>query len=85
MTSPAELDAAADTLLALAAEVGTALDRVAAFHRPDVWQGLRADRFGRALDDHRVLLRAAAQELTDDARLLRGRAELLRTLPALGP
>jgi hypothetical protein len=85
MPSPAELDAAADVLLALATEVGTALDRVAAFHRPDVWQGRRADRFGRELDDQRAQLRAAAEELTGDARLLRGRAEVLRSLTALGP
>jgi hypothetical protein len=83
--TPAELDASADRLLALAARVGTGLDRVAAFHRPDVWQGAAADRFGRGLDDQRVLLRAAAEDLIGDARLLRGRAELIRSIAALGP
>ena len=85
MPSPADLDATAARFDVLAGQVGTALDRVAAFHRPDVWQGARADRFGRGLDDHRVQLRAAAEELAGDARLLRARAELLRAMGALGP
>ncbi len=79
MTS-ADLDTAAERLEALAGVVGTGLDRIVAFHRPDVWQGLLADRFGRELDDQRALLRAAARELADEARVLRSRAELLRTL-----
>jgi hypothetical protein len=85
MVSAADLDLAAARFQALADEVGTALDRVAAFHRPDVWQGARAERFGRELDDQRALLRAAARGLADDARSLRARAELLRALQALGP
>ncbi len=84
-TSPAELEAAADRFDALAGVVGTALDRVVAFHRPDVWQGARADRFGRDLDDQRALLRAAAADLAADARVLRSRADILRTMEALGP
>jgi len=85
MASPAELDAAADRLEAIAAEVGTGLDRVAAFHRPDVWQGARAVRFGQELDDQRVRLRAAAEELAGEARELRARAELLRAAAASHP
>jgi len=79
MTSPDELEAAAARLERLAGEVGSLLDRVVAFHRPDVWQGARADRFGRDLDDQRAHLRAAAQGFADDARTLRARAMLLRT------
>ena len=85
VTSPLELDAAADRFDALAGVVGTALDRVVAFHRPDVWQGARANRFGQDLDDQRVRLRAAAAELAADARVLRARAAILRTMEALGP
>jgi hypothetical protein len=81
MTSAADLDSAADRCEALAEQVRTALDRVAAFHRPDVWQGARADRFGRELEDQRAQLRAAGRELADDARLLRARADLVRLLP----
>lgn len=85
MTSPAELDAAADRLEAIARDVGTGLDRVVAFHRPDVWQGARAARFGQELDDQRVRLRAAAEQLAGEARELRARAELLRSATALPP
>jgi hypothetical protein len=42
-------------------------------------------RFGQELLDHRVLLRAAADELAADARLLAARADLLRAAQALGP
>jgi hypothetical protein len=79
MPSPDELEAAADRLDALATEVGTTLDRVVTYHRPDVWQGARADRFGRELDDQRALLRRAAEAFADDARMLRAQARLLRT------
>lgn len=79
MPSPDELDAAADRLDTLAGEVATVLDRVVTFHRPDVWQGARADRFGRELDDHRALLRHAAEGFAEDARTLRAQAGLLRT------
>jgi hypothetical protein len=78
MVSPTDLEAAAARLDALAEVVGTALDRVVAFHRPDVWQGRRADRFGQELDEQRVQLRAAAAELADEARTLRARAGVLR-------
>jgi hypothetical protein len=77
-----ELDADAARLEALALEVGTALDRVVAFHRPDVWQGRRADRFGRELEDQRRQVRVAADELAAEARVLRARAELVRALPS---
>jgi hypothetical protein len=80
MTTPAELDAAAARLEVLADDVGTLLDRVVAFHRPDVWQGARADRFGHELDDRRAQLRAAAVGFADDARMLRAQAQLLRTV-----
>ena len=64
------MEAAALRLSALAAVVGTALDPVVAHHRPDVWQGGRAVRFGQELVDH---------------RLLHARAALLRTTQALAP
>ena len=85
MASPAELDAAADRLEAIALEVRTGLDRVVAFHRPDVWQGARAARFGQELDDQRALLRSAAEQLAGDARAIRARAELLRSAAPLDP
>jgi hypothetical protein len=77
--TPAELDAAALRLEALAGEVGTLLDRVLALDRPDVWQGARADRFGHELDDQRAQLRVAALGFADDARLLRAQAQVLRS------
>lgn len=80
-----ELEAASLRLSALAAVVGTALDPVVAHHRPDVWQGGRAVRFGQDLVDHRLLLRAAGEALAADARLLHARAELLRATQALAP
>ena len=78
--SSADLDTAAERLEALADVVGTGLDRMVAFHRPDVWQGLLADRFGRELDDQRALLRAAARELGRRGPGAAVAAELLRTL-----
>ena len=78
MPSPAELDAAAERLAALGEVVGTLLDRVVAFDRPDVWQGALADRFGRELDDQRAQLRAAARAFDEDAATLRARAQVLR-------
>jgi hypothetical protein len=78
MTSAAELDAASAKLMALAEVVGTALDPVVAFHRPDVWQGARAGRFGQELDDQRARLRATALDLVDEARRLHAQADLLR-------
>ena len=83
MASPADLDAAADRLAALAHVVGTLLDRVVAFDRPDVWQGARADRFGRELDDQRAQLRAAARALAEDAATLRAGARALRGIGLL--
>jgi hypothetical protein len=85
MTQADDMAAAARRLSAVAAEVGRALDPIVAYHRPDVWQGGRAVRFGQELLDHRVLLRAAADELAADARLLAARADLLRAAHALGP
>jgi hypothetical protein len=79
MASPDDLDAAAERLEWLAAEVGTTLDRIVAFHRPDVWQGARADRFGHDLDDQRAHLRAAALGFAEDARMLRAQAALVRS------
>ncbi len=79
MPSPAELDLAATRCDELAAAVGTALDRVALRHGPEVWQGGRATRFGLGLEDQRAVLRAAAEQLTADARVLRARADLVRS------
>jgi hypothetical protein len=84
MTRVDDMDAAARRLSAVAAMIGSALDPIVAYHRPDVWQGGRAVRFGQELLDHRVLLRAAADELAADARLLAARADLLRAAEALG-
>jgi hypothetical protein len=75
---PAELEAAADRLAALGEVVGQLLDPVVAYDRPDVWQGARADRFGRDLDDQRAHLRGAAAAFREDARTLRAQAAVLR-------
>lgn len=85
MSAPDELEALAQRLESAAVTVGTALDLVVAHHRPDVWQGARATRFGQELVEQRAWLRAAADQLTVDARLLRARAALLRTAQALTP
>jgi len=85
MPTPDDLEALARRLEAVAASVGTALDPVVAHHRPDVWQGARADRFGQDLVEQRAWLRAAADQLTVDARLLEARAALLRAAQALAP
>ncbi len=85
MTTADDLDALAHRLEAVAGTVGAALDPVVAHHRPDVWQGARATRFGQELVEQRAWLRAAADQLTVDARLLRARAALLRTAQALSP
>ena len=85
MSQVDDLEAAARRLSTLAAVVGNALDPIVAYHRPDVWQGGRAVRFGQELMDHRLLLRAAADELGADARLLAARADLLRAVQALTP
>src|SRR4029453_17656305 len=73
-----DLDTLATRLGALAQAVREPLDRVVAYHRPDVWRGARADRFGQELADQRLRGRVAADELAAAARLLRARAELLR-------
>ena len=85
MTTVDELEASARRLDALAATVGTLLDPIVAFHRPDVWRGGRAIRFGQDLLDQRTRLGAAAAQLAADARLLRARAELLRVTQGGGP
>jgi hypothetical protein len=85
MSQVHDMDAAARRLHAVAAVVGNALDPIVAYHRPDVWQGGRAARFGQELVDHRLLLRAAADQLVADARLLAARADLLRAIQALAP
>lgn len=85
MTTPDDLEALARRLEAVAATVATALDPVVAHHRPDVWQGARAVRFGQELVEQRAWLRAAAEELTVDARILQARAALLRVTQALTP
>jgi hypothetical protein len=83
--TPEELERMASELSALALAVLGVLNRVAAYHRPDVWQGLRADRFGQELADQRLRVKAAAAELGDGARLLRARADLVRALTAAAP
>lgn len=85
MPTPDDLEALARRLEAVAVSVGTALDPVVAHHRPDVWQGARAVRFGQELLEQRGSLRAAADQLAVDARLLRARADLLRVAQALTP
>jgi hypothetical protein len=85
MTTPDELLALAGRLDALAASVATMLDPVVAHHRPDVWQGRRAVHFGRELTEQRAWLRAAADQLTSDARLLTARADLLRAVQVPTP
>ena len=85
MTTADDLEAFARRLDAVAATVGTALDPVVAYHRPDVWQGARALRFGQELVEQRASVRAAADQLTVDARLLQARAGLLRAAQALTP
>jgi hypothetical protein len=85
MSQVDDMEAAARRLRAVAAVVGDALDPIVAYHRPDVWQGGRAVRFGQELVDHRLLLRAAADQLATDARLLAARADLLRTTQAHTP
>jgi hypothetical protein len=85
MTTADDLEALAHRLESVAATVGTALDPVVAHHRPDVWQGARAARFGQELIEQRAWLRAAADQLTVDARLLQARAALLRAAQALTP
>ncbi len=85
MTTADDLEAFARRLDAVAATVGTALDPVVAYHRPDVWRGARALRFGQELVEQRASVRAAADQLTVDARLLQARAGLLRAAQALTP
>jgi hypothetical protein len=75
-----ELDQQAAELEALARSVVTTVDSLLAYHRPDVWQGARADRFGRELAEQRLRVRAAAEALAGSARLTRARADLLRLI-----
>jgi len=49
---------------------------LAAFHRPDVWTGRRADDFGRELDGRHRQLRTTADELRRQAADLRLRARV---------
>lgn len=82
MTTPTELEAAAVRLAALSALVTPTVEQLVAYHRPDVWQGGRAVRFGHELMDQRAQARAAADQLAADARLTQARAGLLRAAQA---
>ena len=92
MVDPAEIErwrTTAVCLRSLALEVERALDPVAAYDRPDVWRGGRADRFQAALAANRIRLRAARWELESEAlraesqvRILEQQREFERLLPA---
>jgi hypothetical protein len=75
MTPAGEHRRLADLLEATADEVRPLGAALAAFHRPDVWSGQRADRFGRELDDRRRQLRLTADELCRQAAELRAWAQ----------
>jgi hypothetical protein len=74
-------------LEATAAELLPLMVDLAAFHRPDVWTGRRADRFGREIEDRHRQLRVTADDLRRQARELLVRADPidLRIGPDLGP
>lgn len=80
---PDEIDRLADLLEALGHEVPAVVDRLVSHHRPDVWRGARAQRFGAGLADERIRVRAAADRLAEDARRLRAQAATVRA--ATGP
>ena len=83
MTAARDCRALADLFDDTAGVIPEVLAEVRAFHRPDVWTGRRSDRFGDELADQSRLLRAAADELRQQAVELRGRAELYDLL--IGP
>jgi hypothetical protein len=68
---------------AAAAELPDLIKTVAAHHRPDVWSGRRADRFGHDLEDRHRQIRVTAEELGRLAAEHRSRAELMDLM--LGP
>jgi hypothetical protein len=78
MATPDDLYQSAGQLTALSELIRLSFDQLVAYHRPDVWQGGRARRFGEDLADRRVQVHAVAEQVAADARLLRARAELLR-------
>ena len=75
---------AAIELRRLAGELATMLDEVTAHHRPDVWEGDVASRFGDELDEHRRRLLhpvvGTATALTDAAVRLSVKADALAPL-----
>jgi hypothetical protein len=66
-----------------ASELPGLIRNVAAHHRPDVWTGRRADRFGHELEDRHRQIRVTAEELGRLADEHRSRAEMLDLM--LGP
>lgn len=83
MPDPDVLRDLAALLEATAAELPQVTGDLAAYHRPDVWTGRRAERFGHELEDQHRVLAAAAGELRDQAAELRHRAGLHELL--VGP
>ena len=83
MSVPDALRDLAALLDATAAELPQVTGDLAAYHRPDVWTGRRAERFGRELEDQHRLLGTAAGELRRQAGELRHRAGLHELL--VGP
>jgi hypothetical protein len=72
-------------LEATAAELPQLMVQLAAFHRPDVWTGRRADRFGRGIEDRHRQLRVTAEELRRQATALRFQADLRDQLTGPAP
>lgn len=64
----AELVACAATLRSVECAAISTIESVRPFHRPDVWRGAVADRFGTELDDARRLVAAACERLREAAR-----------------
>jgi hypothetical protein len=83
MSTPDALRDVAALLDATAAGLPRVMADLAAYHRPDVWTGGRADRFGRELEDQQQLLRSTADDLHRQAADMRRQAGLHELL--LGP
>jgi len=71
-----EMRQAAALLDTIAGDLPDLAVDLAAFHRPDVWTGRRADDFGRELDGRHRQLRMTADELRRQATDLRLRARV---------
>ena len=72
-----ELLRAAEVIDEVVGTLEPAMADLAAFHRPDVWTGARADRFGRELEDRARQVRATADDLRLEAARLRARVTAL--------